>query len=122
MSKLIFSAFLLFILSSILTADQRRIGKRHDIGWDSYYQLGNNYGDFAPSDTYPDLSVVGALISTTGALGTATLVAPNYIVTAAHVIKNDYYESIQPNQHQLIPLGMGMNLVLILQFSSSIDQ
>lgn len=97
MSKLTLATFLIVVFSASSLADQRRIGKRHDVEWNSYYQFGNNHGDFEPSDTYPDLSVVGALISTTGALGTATLVAPNYIVTAAHVIKNDYYESIQPN-------------------------
>ena len=41
-----------------------------------------------PSNDYPDFSAVGALISDEGILGTATLVAPDMIITAAHVIKN----------------------------------
>lgn len=98
MSKLILAAFLTFVLSATILADQRRIGRRHDVDWNSYYQLGNNYGGFEPSDTYPDLSVVGALISSTNALGTGTLVAPNYVVTAAHVVKNDYYELPDPTK------------------------
>ena len=74
-----------------LWCDQRRIGII-EASLASYYDLGSNQGNFYPSQNYPDLSVTGALISTTGALGTATLVAPNYIITAAHVVKNDYYE------------------------------
>ena len=85
------------LLTSLLLGDQRRIGKRGDLDWTNYYQLGNNSGTYLPSELYPDLSVVGALISSTGALGTATLVAPNYIVTAAHVVKNDLYEIPDPN-------------------------
>ena len=80
----------------LLCGDQRRIGKRHDLSWSNYYQLGNNSGSYSISEEYPDLSVVGALISSDGALGTATLVAPNYIVTAAHVVKNTYYENPDP--------------------------
>ena len=34
-------------------------------------------------------------------MGTATLVAPNYIVTAALVVKNDYYE-IDPDDWKFI--------------------
>ncbi|MDA0343982.1 MAG: trypsin-like serine protease, partial [Verrucomicrobia bacterium] len=73
-------------------ADQRRIGKRHDLSWTPYYQLGTNFNLYESSEAYPDLSIVGALISKSGALGTGTLIAPNYVVTAAHVLKNDYYE------------------------------
>lgn len=89
--------FIFVLLTSLLWSDQRRIGKRHDTSWTTYYQLGTNTGSFAASEQYPDLSVVGALISANGALGTATLVAPNYIVTAAHVVKNDYYEIPDPS-------------------------
>ena len=85
-----FLAFVCLLGSSL--GDQRRIGKRHDLSWTPYYQLGTNYDTYASSEEYPDLSVVGALISKSGALGTATLVAPNYVVTAAHVVKNDYNE------------------------------
>lgn len=94
--------FSIFFAFQLLVADERRLGKRHDLSWDSYYQLGTNYGDYSPSETYPDLSVVGALISNNGALGTATLIAHNYVVTAAHVIKNDYYENPQAGNWKFI--------------------
>ena len=83
-------SFLIFLGSCF--ADQRRIGKRHDLSWTPYYQLGTNSNLYESSEAYPDLSIVGALISKSGALGTGTLIAPNYVVTAAHVLKNDYYE------------------------------
>ena len=88
----VFCVFLfLFFLGPAFT-DQRRIGKRHDLSWTPYYQLGANSNAYESSKEYPDLSIVGALISRSGALGTGTLIAPNYVVTAAHVLKNDYYE------------------------------
>ena len=86
-------SYIVFIsLLGYVSADQRRIGKRGDVNWTSHYQLGNNSGNYKVGEEYPDLSVVGALISQNGALGTGTLIAPNYVVTAAHVLKNDYYE------------------------------
>ena len=91
MSKIFVVLVYLFFLNS-LWCDERRIGKRHDTNWSLYNDLGSNVGNFYPSQNYPDLSVTGALISTNGSLGTATLVAPNYIITAAHVVKNDYDE------------------------------
>lgn len=97
MTRSIEGFLLLLLLPSLLLADQRRLGKRHDSTWSSYYDLGKNSAPYLPSEQYPDFSVVGALISNTGALGTATLVAPNYIVTAAHVVKNDYHEIPDPN-------------------------
>ena len=81
-----------FLFLNFVLGDQRRIGKRHDLSWTPHHQLGTNYDTYASSEEYPDLSVVGALISQSGALGTATLVAPNYVVTAAHVVKNEYQE------------------------------
>jgi secreted trypsin-like serine protease len=86
-------AFIVFVfLLGYVSADQRRIGKRDDVNWTSHYQLGNNSGNYEVGEEYPDLSVVGAIISQNGALGTGTLIATNYVVTAAHVLKNDYYE------------------------------
>ena len=102
MSRLILVVTLALLTTGYLFSDQRRIGKRHDLSWNSYYQLGTNYGSYEASETYPDLSVVGALISDSGALGTATLIAPNYVVTAAHVIKNDYYEIPQAGNWKFI--------------------
>ena len=93
---------LALLTAGYLFSDQRRIGKRHDLSWNSYYQLGTNYGNYAASENYPDLSVVGALISDSGALGTATLIAPNYVVTAAHVVKNEYYEIPQAGNWKFI--------------------
>ena len=87
-----FCVFLFLLFLGPAFADQRRIGKRHDLSWIPYYQLGTNSNVYESSKDYPDLSIVGALISRSGALGTGTLVAPNYVVTAAHVLKNDYYE------------------------------
>ena len=84
--------------SSLLLGDQRRIGKRHQLDWSEYYNLGKNYGIYSASEQYPDLSVVGALISNNGALGTATLIAPNFVITAAHVVKNDFFETVDPNE------------------------
>ena len=89
MSRVLKQLILFLFCLSLLLGDQRRLGKRHDLSWNSYYQLGINSGAYTSSEEYPDLSIVGALISTDGALGTATLVAPNYIVTAHHVVKND---------------------------------
>ena len=97
MSRVLKQLILFLFCLSLLLGDQRRLGKRHDLSWNSYYQLGINSGAYTSSEEYPDLSIVGALISTDGALGTATLVAPNYIVTAAHVVKNDYYEIPDPD-------------------------
>ena len=94
--------FLIISAFQLSGVDERRLGKRHNVDWDLYYLLGSNYGDYSPTETYPDLSVVGALVSNSGALGTATLIAPNYVVTAAHVIKNDYYENPQAKNWKFI--------------------
>ena len=51
---------------------------------------GANQSSYVKGANYPDLSVVGALVSNSNGLGTATLIAPNVILTAAHVIKNSY--------------------------------
>lgn len=96
------AVYLFLFFTLLLLGDQRRIGKRHDLSWTSYFQLATNTGDFSNTEQYPDLSVVGALISKSGALGTATLVAPNYIVSAAHVVKNDYDEIPDPNDWDFI--------------------
>ena len=51
---------------------------------------------------YPDFGPVGALTSiSTGVLGTATLVAPNVAITAAHVIKNSYYDALDASDWQI---------------------
>ena len=96
-------AFIVFVfLLGYVSADQRRIGKRDDVNWTSHYQLGNNSGNYEVGEEYPDLSVVGAIISQNGALGTGTLIAPNYVLTAAHVLKNDYYETPDPSEWEFV--------------------
>ena len=60
------------------------------VGWEEYFALGANQSSYVKGENYPDLSVVGALVSNSNGLGTATLIAPNVILTAAHVIKNSY--------------------------------
>ena len=100
MNKIIFHCIVFLTILCISYAKDRRIGKRHDLSWDNYFSLGSNTNGYNDVNYFPDLSVVGALISTNGALGTATLIAPNYIVTAAHVVKNDYYETPRSNDWQ----------------------
>ena len=87
---------------NLVLSEQRRIGVRHDLDISHYFNLGGNYGTYQPSENYPDLSVVGALISNGGALGTATLVAANYIVTAAHVMKNTYQSDPEPGDWEFV--------------------
>ena len=97
MNKFFKYCFLFLSVFQFCYANDRRLGKRHNLSWDNYFSLGSNSQDYNDFTYYPDLSVVGALISKSGALGTATLVAPDYIVTAAHVVKNDYYEIPDPD-------------------------
>ena len=66
----------------------RRIGKLDSQTWEQHISLGQNQGYYLPSEDFPDLGTVGVLRSDSGFLGTATLIAPNLIVTAAHVVKN----------------------------------
>ena len=66
----------------------RRIGKLDSQTWDQHISLGQNQGSYFPSMDFPNLSTIGVLRSDSGFLGTATLIAPNLIVTAAHVVKN----------------------------------
>ena len=66
----------------------RRIGKVSEQSWGSHFALAQNLEDYSDSLQYPDFSGVGALLSSEGVLGTASLVAPNVAITAAHVLKN----------------------------------
>ena len=92
----------LWLAGHLLSSEHRRIGVRHDVDNDLYFDLGRNYGAYVPSDDYPNLSLVGALISESGALGTATLVAANHIITAAHVVKNTLFDDPNPTKWQFI--------------------
>jgi hypothetical protein len=89
-------------LSPFISSQERRLGKLAGNSWTQHEDLGANRGQFAPSVDYPEFGVVGALTSvTTGVLGTATLVAPNVAITAAHVIKNSYYDQINASDWQI---------------------
>ena len=65
---------------------QRRVSYRDDVSSTTHQQLGANEGTYAAGNDYPDFSPVGALLSEGGWMGTATLISPGCIVTAAHVV------------------------------------
>ena len=70
--------------------DGRRLGKLPSHTWDEHYALGNNYYPYQNTLLFPNFEAVGALISKNGTLGSATLIAPNLAITAAHIFKNRY--------------------------------
>ncbi len=95
MIRNLFISLILSVVSVCAIDQERRLGKLLENSWSLHYELGSNSGDYEPSLEYPDLSVVGALTSTsTGILGTATLIAPDVAITAAHVIKNTWADKI----------------------------
>ena len=83
---IIISLFYLFAFVDSYS-DERRIGKLNSLTWDAYFQLGSNSYPYSSGSSYPDMSCVGAVVSD-NLYGTATLVAPNVVITAAHVLKN----------------------------------
>ena len=87
--------------------DARRIGRLNHVSWEEYFALGANQSTYASGALFPDLTVVGALVSNSNELGTATLIAPNFIVTAAHVIKNTVSDTPIPSEWKFY---MGDNL------------
>jgi len=93
-----FLFFLLFLVSKVYLfgVEQRRIGRLETVSWEDYFALGSNQLQFGSGADYPDLSVVGALVSSSNSLGTATLIAPNILITAAHIIKNSYHDQPDP--------------------------
>jgi len=90
---LIFAGCSVFLMGS----DHRRIGRLENTEWEEYFALGANEFPYEINSDYPDLSIVGALVSSSNAVGTATLIAPNVIVTAAHVIKDSYADNLNPS-------------------------
>ena len=88
--KLVFLFLLIFYPLSFF-ANERRIGKLDTVNWDSYFNLGSNSYPYAESDIYPSLSPVGAVV-TADLYGTGTLIAPNVVMTAAHVLKNTLFD------------------------------
>ena len=86
-----FSKFSLIfsILSSFIYGNsERRLGKLDSQSWTEHALLGENKTPYEQSNLIPDFRSVGALLSDNGILGTATLIAPDTIITAAHVLKN----------------------------------
>ena len=82
---------LIGIPSSFATSEEaRRLGKLERQDWDIHAALGENAYPYSSSTSIPDFSPVGALVSDKGTLGTATLIAPNLVITAAHVLKNSF--------------------------------
>ena len=79
---------LLGLVTVLLEARERRIGKLDSLSWSSYYDLGSNASPYEASIEYPDFSPVGALVDKSGTLGTGTLVSPSVVVTAAHLFRN----------------------------------
>ena len=76
------------------TQDGRRLGKLAGQDWEVHASIGKNDYPYQSSEFFPDFSPVGALIGENGTLGTATLIAPNTVITAAHVLKNTYSDSL----------------------------
>ncbi len=80
--------FFLISIGKVAVNAERKIGKLHNFNWEEYYNLGSNFGTYSVGKSYPDYSCVGALLSKDGILGTGTLISPNVLVTAAHVLRN----------------------------------
>ena len=91
--RIVSFSFLFFLILSSF-AKERRIGKLSSLNWDNYFNLGSNTSSYSASTGYPSFSCVGAVVSD-DLYGTGTLVAPNIVVTAAHVLKN-YWSSPTP--------------------------
>ena len=75
-------------LDTNLHGSTRRLGKLETQSWDVHYALGQNLPPYEESAQVPSFSSIGALLSKDGVLGTASLIAPDTIITAAHVLKN----------------------------------
>ena len=87
--------FIIFISFSFgHSQDGRRLGKLAGQNWEVHASIGKNDYPYQSSEFFPDFSPVGALIGENGTLGTATLIAPNTVITAAHVLKNTYSDSL----------------------------
>ncbi len=80
--------FSLLVLDASLGI-HRRVAWREDLKSSQYLSLGANEGSYSVSAGYPDFAPVGALFETSGTLGTGTLVASQWVITAAHVLKDN---------------------------------
>ncbi|MDG1138226.1 MAG: trypsin-like serine protease [Opitutales bacterium] len=88
MNKWVYCSLVIYFFLLVRGDCSRRIGKLNSQSWESHKDFGRNATFFSPSVDYPDLSAVGLLESSKGIIGTATLIAPNIFVTAAHVVRN----------------------------------
>ena len=88
MNRFIFSFVISFIFLEAKSEPGRRLGKLENQTWTEHLSLARNQFNYSSSDQIPDFSSVGALVSNNGVVGTATLIAPNLVVSAAHVVKN----------------------------------
>ena len=106
--------FLLIYFVSLTSGDcSRRIGKLNSQSWEAHRDFGMNVHSFAVSSVHPDLSAVGLLESSSGIIGTATLIAPNIFVTAAHVVKNSVSDPL--------PKGDNWKFILADDFDKATD-
>ena len=94
--KIRYAVCFLFCISLALVQSRevRRLGKLAGQDWEVHASLGKNDYPYQSSEFFPDFSPVGALLGRNGTLGTATLIAPNTVITAAHVLKNSYSDSL----------------------------
>lgn len=96
MSRCILFTFLGLFVLKLSHFGERRIGKLYHESWESYFALGANDYPHSPSESTPDFSPVGVLLSRSGTVGSGTLIAPNVLVTAAHVLRNSFADEVNP--------------------------
>jgi len=102
MSKVVVFVVILLTWNIFASGNDRRIGKLYQQDWESYFALGANAFPYVPSETIPDFSPVGALLSRSGTVGSGTLIAPNVVITAAHVIRNSYADNVVPSDWEFL--------------------
>jgi secreted trypsin-like serine protease len=89
----------------------RRVAWRDDLQPSQYLSLGTNEGSYSVSAGYPDFSPVGALYDTGGTLGTGTLISSQWVITAAHVLKD--------NKTALEPVAANWSFILGADYDST---